>query len=112
MFKLSSVLFFACLVFFCYDKKLTSKTQEYNVLCSTYGADCDADWFTHYCCGEFKCIDYRCQEKNAKEMLTWAPKGTMCNAFHHCPDHYRCESHRCHPIPGEEAKALLTKLVQ
>ena len=109
MFKLQTVLFFALCAFFCYGLKTN---KDYNVMCSAKGGDCDTDWFTHYCCGKWKCVDYRCQDKNTKSTVPWAPIGAKCNIIHHCPDHYRCESHRCHPVPGEEAKALLTKLVE
>lgn len=108
MFKVQSIVFLGFLCIFCLNLK--SKTQGWNGMCSGYQDDCDALFPTRYCCGEWKCIDYRCQEEGAKEVLPWAPKGIKCDALHRCPDHFDCMSHRCHPTPGEEAKALLTKL--
>lgn len=86
--KIISALFVSLLFVFCGATRLTSPNLR--AACSTYGSDCDADWFSHYCCSPYKCIDYRCQEKDAKELLDWAPKGAKCNVIHKCPKHFEC----------------------
>ena len=111
MFKLQTALFLGFLVFFCVSLK-NKKLQSKDVMCQAFGEDCDALTVDHYCCGKYKCVDFRCQPPKTHEVLAWAPKGIKCDPFHYCPKHFDCMSHRCHPIPGEEAKALLNKLEQ
>ena len=70
------------------EKKLKKKTK-----CMNLGDNCD---LISYCCGKWVCKDYRCAVKGTKDnQVAWAPKGTKCDYFHHCPKYYHCESHYC-----------------
>ena len=72
---------------------LTESTTIKKSRCVAYGGDCDG---TSYCCSGMVCKDYRCAVKGTKDnQVAWAPKGTKCDYFHHCPKYYHCESHYC-----------------
>ena len=71
-----------------YSKVLKAKTK-----CMNLGDNCD---LTSYCCGSWVCKDYRCAVKGTKDnQVKWAPSGTKCDYFHHCPKYFHCESHYC-----------------
>ena len=103
--KIESVLLFFTLMFFC----SAMKYPNLRPVCASFGDPCDTDWFTHYCCGEFKCVDYRCQEKDAESILLFAPRGIKCDAVHYCEAGFECQSHRCVPRPDQKLKALVMK---
>ena len=69
------------------------KVLKAETKCMNLGDNCD---LTSYCCGKWVCKDYRCAVKGTKDnQVAWAPKGTKCDYFHHCPKYYHCESHYC-----------------
>ena len=76
--------------------------------CVSKGSDCDL--FT-YCCGEYRCRDYRCTTKETKDnQMKWAPKGDKCDWFHHCPKGKNCQSHRCIPDVKKVVSDLQAKI--
>lgn len=102
MLKTFNVLFFI-LISFSFSKTLL-RTQ-----CKDYGDDCDE---AHFCCGDYKCMNNRCRERNeVVEEEEYTPRGEKCDLVHRCPDFYYCESHRC-VLHLKQLKAYLARLEQ
>jgi hypothetical protein len=82
-----------CGIFLMILSTINLKVLKTKTKCMNLGDNCD---LTSYCCDKWVCKDYRCAVKGTKDnQVEWAPKGTKCDYFHHCPKYYHCESHYC-----------------
>ena len=82
-----------CGIFLMILSTINLKVLKTKTKCMNLGDNCD---LTSYCCDKWVCKDYRCAVKGTKDnQVAWAPKGTKCDYFHHCPKYYHCESHYC-----------------
>ena len=85
------ILFFTLLVVFLSLCVAKMKTQFKP--CTALGFDCDA---SKICCGDYHCVNDRCQLKEEKSTLKYSKAlGGRCDTFHKCGKGLRCESHRC-----------------
>ena len=76
------------LLSFCFSKLKTQFKP-----CTALGFDCDA---SRICCGDYHCVNDRCQIKDEKSTLKYSKElGGRCDTFHKCGKGLRCESHRC-----------------